>query len=117
MHSISTVCLPITLIDSPGKSGASSICASLFPSRSAWQKSKTMSKSHFPSVLHRYILMQSAFTTRLLEHKKYLFLQGTTVLNGTIVKKQNHKHNTCYYNYYTGIHVSNISVMKHLCNK
>lgn len=73
----SVVHLPITLIDSPGKSGASSICASLFPSRSAWQKSKIMSKSHSPSVPHRYILMQSAFTTRLLEHKKCVFFKIT----------------------------------------
>lgn len=84
----SVVHLPITLIDSPGKSGASSICASLFPSRSAWQKSKIMSKSHSPSVPHRYILMQSAFTTRLLEHSKCLLKNHTTVLNSTTVKEK-----------------------------
>lgn len=32
--------LPMALMDSPGKSGASSICASLFPSLRAWQKTK-----------------------------------------------------------------------------
>lgn len=62
---VDTLNLPMALMDSPGKSGASSICASLFPSLRAWKNKANTSKSHFLSVYVGIIVVFCALATKL----------------------------------------------------